>query len=122
MEKLTYIKLVFASYFQDMKSLDKIIKKGWWKHIPISIVFIIWFAFQLKARFTMDEAIGFQFFVLLAVPLGLYYAFEILQNLYAKARGKDRQDQFEMLKDIVASWFISSIVGVIVYAYLLWKT
>jgi len=121
MEKLEYIKLVFLSWWKEMGSLEMIIKRGWWKHIPISIVFIIWFAFKLKARFTMEEAIWFQYAVLLAFPLWLYYAFEILQNLYAKAKGKSRQDQFEMFKDVMASWFISSIIGIIIYTILITK-
>jgi hypothetical protein len=121
MEKLNYIKKAFISWWKEMGSLEMIVKRGWWKHIPISIVFIIWFAFKLKDMFTMEEAIWFQYAVLLAVPLGLYYAFEILQNLYAKARGKNRQDQFEMLKDIIASWVISSVIGIIIYTTLILK-
>jgi hypothetical protein len=121
MEKLNYIKKVFLSWWKEMGSLEMIIKRGWWKHIPISIVFVTWFAFKLKTMFTMDEAIWFQYFVLLAIPLGVYYAFEILQNLYVKSKGKDRQDDFESHKDIVASWVISSIIGITIYTILILK-
>lgn len=119
MEKLNYIKLVFQSYFQDMKSKKKIIKNKWYKHISYSIFIIIGFTPLLKLAFKMDEALWFQYFVLLFVPLCLYWGWERIQGMYAEYKGKDRPDQFESDKDVVASWFISSIVGIIIYTFLL---
>lgn len=119
MEKVDYIKKVFISYFQDMKSKKKIVASNWIEHIFISVFFMIGFAPLLKLSFKLNEALWFQYFVLLAVPLGLYWGFEILQNLYAKYKGKSRPDQFESDKDVVASWVISSIVGIIIYTVML---
>jgi hypothetical protein len=119
METLNYIKSVFASYFQDMKSKKKIIKNNWHKHISYSIFFIMLFAPILKSTFTNGEAIWFQYFVLLAVPLGLYWGFERVQGMYASYKGKSRPDQFESDKDVVASWVISSIIGVTIYTVML---
>lgn len=121
METLNYIKFVFASYFQDMKSKEKIVKNGWHKHIPISIAFISVFAPLLKSSFKLDEAIWFQYFVLLGVPLALYWGFERVQGMYASYKGKSRPNQFESDKDVVASWLLSSIVGVTIYTFLLIK-
>jgi uncharacterized membrane protein len=121
METLNYIKLVFIAYFKDMKSIEKIVKNGWLKHIPISIMFIILFAPLLKLTFTMDEALVFQYFVLLFIPFCLYKAFEILQGMYASYKGKDAPNKFESDKDVVASWFISSIIGIIIYTILITK-
>ena len=120
MEKLDYIKKVFTSYFQDMKSKEKIVKNNWIEHIFISVGFIIAFSTLLKCKlFLLNEAIWFQYFVLLFVPLCLYWGFERVQGMYAEYKGKDRPTQFESDKDVVASWFISSIVGVIIYTILL---
>lgn len=119
MEKLNYIKKVFISYFKDMKSKKKIIKNKWHKHIFYSIFLIMGFAPLLKSTFKMEEALWFQYFVLLFVPLCLYWGFERVQGMYAEYKGKDRPDQFESDKDVVASWLISSIVGVIIYTILL---
>ncbi len=121
MEKLDYIKKVFLSWWKDMYSIDKIIKNGWHKHIPISILFVIGFALLLKFKlFLLDEALWFQYFVLLFVPLGLYWGFERVQGMYASYKGKSRPDQFESDKDVVASWTISSIVGIVIYTLLLY--
>jgi hypothetical protein len=119
MEKLNYIKSVFASYFQDMKSKKKIVQNNWIQHIFISVGFMIAFAPLLKSSFQLDEAIWFQYFVLLFVPLCLYWGFERAQGMYAKLKGKSRPDQFESDKDVVASWVISSIVGVVIYTVML---
>ena len=119
MEKLNYIKKVFISYFKDMKSKKKIIKNKWHKHISYSIFLIMGFAPLLKSTFKMEEALWFQYFVLLFVPLCLYWGFERVQGMYAEYKGKDRPDQFESDKDVVASWVISSIVGVIIYTILI---
>lgn len=119
MEKLNYIKLVFVSYFQDMKSKEKIVKNNWIKHIFLSVGFIIAFSTLLKYKlFLLNEALWFQYFVLLFVPLCLYWGFERLQGMYAEYKGKDRPIQLESDKDVVASWFISSIVGIIIYSIL----
>jgi uncharacterized membrane protein YfhO len=120
MEKLDYIKTVFLSWWEDMHSKKKIIKNNWHKHITISVMFIMLFAPLLKLTFTMDEAIWFQYFVLLAVPLGLYWAFERVQGMYASYKGKSTPNPFESDKDVVASWVISSIVGVVIYTILLY--
>ena len=77
------------------------------------------FAPILKSTFTNGEAIWFQYFVLLAVPLGLYWGFERVQGMYASYKGKSRPDQFESDKDVVASWVISSIIGVTIYTVML---
>jgi len=119
METLNYIKSVFISYFQDMKSKKKIVQNNWIQHIFISVGFMIAFAPLLKSSFQLNEAIWFQYFVLLGFPLALYWGFEILQNMYAESKGKDRQDDFESHKDIVASWLLSSIVGIIIYTVML---
>jgi hypothetical protein len=119
MEKLYYIKAVFLSWWKDMGSKKKIIKNNWHKHISYSIFFIMLFAPLLKTTFTNGEAIWFQYFVLLSVPLSLYWGFERVQGMYASYKGKSRPDQFESDKDVVASWVISSIVGVIIYTILL---
>ena len=119
MEKLNYIKLVFISYFQDMKSKKKIVQNNWIQHIFISVGFMIAFAPLLKSSFQLNEAIWFQYFVLLFVPLCLYWGFERIQGMYAEYKGKDRPDQFESDKDVVASWVISSIVGVVIYTVML---
>ena len=119
MEKLDYIKKVFTSYFQDMKSKKKIVASNWIEHIFISVAFMIGFSALLKSSFTLNEAIWFQYFVLLFVPLCLYWGFERAQGMYAKYKGKDRPDQFESDKDVVASWVISSIVGIIIYTVML---
>ena len=119
MEKLNYIKKVFASYFQDMKSKKKIVANNWIEHTFISIAFMIAFAPLLKTTFTLNEAIWFQYFVLLFVPLCLYWGFERVQGMYAEYKGKSRPDQFESDKDVVASWVISSIVGIIIYTVML---
>jgi hypothetical protein len=119
MEKLDYIKKVFTSYFQDMKSKKKIVASNWIEHIFISVGFIIGFSTLLKYKlFLLNEALWFQYFVLLFVPLCLYWGFERAQGMYAKYQGKDRPDQFESDKDVVASWVISSIVGIIIYTFI----
>ena len=119
METLNYIKKVFISYFQDMKSKKKIVASNWIEHIFISVAFMIGFAPLLKSSFTLNEAIWFQYFVLLFVPLGLYWGFERAQGMYASYKGKSKPDKFESDKDVVASWVISSIVGVIIYTILI---
>jgi len=119
MEKLNYIKLVFLSWWKDMHSKKKIIKNNWHKHITYSIVFIMSFTPLLKASFKMDEALWFQYFVLLFVPLCLYWGFERVQGMYANYKGHERPDQLESDKDVVASWVISSIIGVLLYTFLL---
>lgn len=119
METLNYIKKVFISYFQDMKSKKKIVANNWIEHIFISVGFIIAFSTLLKYKlFLLNEAIWFQYFILLFVPLALYWGFERIQGMYAKYKGKNRPEQFESDKDVVASWVISSIVGVIIYTLL----
>ena len=56
-DKLNYWKTVFLSWWKDMHSFEKIINKGWDKHIPISIIFVIAFALLLKYKlFLMDLA------------------------------------------------------------------
>jgi len=119
MEKLNYIKSVFISYFEDMKSKKKIVASNWIQHIFISVGFMIGFAPLLKSSFQLNEAIWFQYFVLLFVPLCLYWGFERVQGMYAEYKGKDRPNQFESDKDVVASWVISSIVGIIIYTVML---
>lgn len=119
MEKLNYWKSVFISWLKDMGSRKKIIQNGWHKHIFVSLFFIIGFAPLLKSTFKLNEALVFQYFVLLAVPLALYWVFEVLQNMYAKSKGKDRQVDFESHRDIMASWVISSVVGIIIYTILI---
>jgi len=121
METLNYWKSVFLSWWKDMGSRKKIIQYGWHKHIFVSVLFIIGFAPLLKSTFKLKEALVFQYLVLLAVPFALYYVFEILQNMYAVSKGKSRQIDFESHRDIMASWVISSIVGVIIYTILLTK-
>jgi hypothetical protein len=116
METLNYIKKVFISYFQDMKSKEKIVANNWIEHIFVSVGFIIFFSLILKYKlFLLNEALWFQYFVLLFVPLALYWGFERGQGMYASYKGKSRPDQFESDKDVVASWVISSIVGIIIY-------
>lgn len=115
METLNYIKKVFISYFQDMKSKKKIVSSNWIEHIFISVAFMIVFSTVLKSSFKLNEALWFQYFVLLFVPLCLYWGFERVQGMYAKYKGKDRPNQFESDKDVVASWVISSIIGIIIY-------
>ena len=119
MEKLNYWKSVFAAYFQDMKSKKKIVASNWIEHIFASVFFIIGFAPLLKLSFKLNETLWFQYFVLLAVPLALYWGFERAQGMYASYKGKSRPNQFESDKDVVASWFISSIIGIIIYTILL---
>jgi hypothetical protein len=119
MEKLNYWKSVFAAYFQDMKSKKKIVQNNWIEHTFISIGFIMIFAPLLKLSFKLNEAIWFQYFVLLAVPFALYWGFERAQGMYASYKGKSRPNQFESDKDAVASWVISSIVGIIIYTVML---
>jgi len=121
MEKLNYIKKVFISYFQNMKSGKKIVASNWIEHIFISVFFIIGFAPLLKSSFQLKEAIWFQYSVLLFVPLCLYWGFERAQGMYAKYKGKSRPNQFESDKDVVASWVISSIIGIIIYTILITK-
>jgi len=121
MEKLNYWKSVFAAYFQDMKSKKKIVASNWIEHIFVSVFFIIGFAPLLKLSFKLNEALWFQYFVLLAVPLALYWGFERAQGMYASYKGKSRPNQFESDKDVVASWFISSIIGIIIYTILITK-
>ena len=118
MEKLNYIKKVFISYFQDMKSKEKIVASNWIEHIFISVAFMIGFSTILKSSFKLNEALWFQYFVLLFVPLCLYWGFERVQGMYAEYKGKDRPNQFESDKDVVASWVISSIVGILLYTFL----
>jgi len=116
METLNYIKKVFISYFQDMKNKEKIVANNWIEHIFVSVGFIIFFSLTLKYKlFLLNEALWFQYFVLLFVPLALYWGFERGQGMYASYKGKSRPDQFESDKDVVASWVISSIVGIIIY-------
>ena len=79
---------------------------------------MIGFSTLLKSSFKLDEALWFQYFVLLFVPLGLYWGFERAQGMYASYKGKSKPDKFESDKDVVASWFISSIVGIIIYTIL----
>jgi hypothetical protein len=120
MEKLNYIKSVFISYFKDMKSKKKIVANNWIEHTFISVGFIIAFSTLLKYKlFLLNEAIWFQYFVLLFVPFCLYWGFERVQGMYAEYKGKDRPNQFESDKDVVASWVISSIVGIIIYTVML---
>ena len=116
MEKLNYIKKVFISYFQDMKSKEKIVKNNWIEHIFISVAFMIVFSTSLKSSFKLNEALWFQYFVLLFIPLCLYWGFERIQGMYAEYKGKDRPEQFESDKDVVANWVISSIIGIIIYS------
>lgn len=118
MKKLDYIKLVFISWWRDMGSRKKIVKNKWYKHISYSIFFIMCFAPLLKSTFTMDEALWFQYFVLLFVPFCLYWGWERIQGMYAEYKGKDRPEQLESDKDVVASWVISSIIGIALYSFL----
>lgn len=116
---MKYILTLFKAYFQDMRSLDKIRKNNWIQHTFISVLFIIPFSLFLKYKaFIMQEALWFQYFVLLFIPFILYFGFERIQGMYAKLTEHETPSKFESDKDVVASWFISSIIGVLVYIFL----
>ena len=118
-EKLSYLKLIFILFFNDLKSRKLIINNGWHKHLPIGFVCIYAWAFFLKHNaFLLNEIIWFQLFVVIFSWLMACIAFEILQNLYAKIKGKNRQDNTHSFKDVLAGWFFQSIAILLTYYFL----
>ena len=119
MDKINYIIEVFLSCLKDMKSKQKMIKNGWHRHVPVGLVLGAFLAYVTNNSFNNGEALWFQYFVPIFTSFCICWGFERVQGMYANYMGYERPDQLESDKDVVASWVISSIIGVLLYTFLL---
>lgn len=113
MDKINYIKEVFKSCLEDLKSKKVMKKNGWYRHVPVGIVMGILIAFFTHITFKNGEALWFQYFVPIFTSFCICWGFERIQGMYANYMGKERAPQLDSDKDVLIGW-IPSIISIII--------